>query len=479
MRSPQLCRSTRSSFSNRARKARRPPADLAELTTRPGEGGARDVENGAQKRAIVVHPEFKSGAKAARAPADRLAEAEGLARAIGLDIAEGFVATIAEPKPGTLFGKGKVDEIAQRCAAAGAELVIVDGSLTPVQQRNLEKAWTAKVLDRTGLILEIFGARARTREGQLQVELAHLTYQKSRLVRSWTHLERQRGALGFIGGPGETQIEMDRRLISERIVKIKRQLETVVRTRELQRENRRSVPYRIVALVGYTNAGKSTLFNRLTRADVLVKDMLFATLDPTLRLVRLPSGRKIILSDTVGFISDLPVELVAAFRATLEDVLEADLLLHVRDASSPSSEAEAQDVREVLAELGIDEANPRPTVEVLNKLDRLSEAAAAELSSRAARDQDSVALSALTGEGVDRLLARIDTHFAGECEVVDLDIGAADGSAYAWLHAHAEILAEKGEEDRVKMRVRFAPEMLGRFTKQFSGDARILPQAAD
>ncbi|MFW6027378.1 MAG: GTPase HflX, partial [bacterium] len=315
----------------------------ADVAFSPSDG----ISGGAARpgvRALVLHPDMqraREDPRTGRDPEVKLEEAVGLARAIELEVAGSAVVPLAKARPSTLFGAGKVQEIADWAAAEDAGLVIVDGPVSPVQQRNLERAWNAKVLDRTGLILEIFSARARTREGRLQVELAHLTYQKSRLVRSWTHLERQRGGLGFVGGPGETQIEADRRMIEERIAKIRRQLETVTRTRELHRESRRKVPYPVVALVGYTNAGKSTLFNRLTQADVRVQDMLFATLDPTLRAVTLPAGRTVILSDTVGFISDLPTHLVAAFRATLEEVLEADVLVHVRDASAESHEAQA------------------------------------------------------------------------------------------------------------------------------------------
>ena len=322
-------------------------------------------------RTLVLHPDLDR-ADALRRPELSLDEARSLTEALpGLEVVDAFVVPVPNPKAGTLFGQGKVEELAARCKADEIDLVIVDGPVTPVQQRNLERAWHVKLLDRTGLILEIFGDRAQTREGVLQVDLAHLTYQRSRLVRSWTHLERQRGALGFVGGPGETQIEADRRMIGEQITRIKRQLAKVVKTRQLHRAGRKKVPFPIVALVGYTNAGKSSIFNRMTGAQVLAKDMLFATLDPTMRGIDLPSGQRIILSDTVGFISDLPTQLVAAFRATLEEVLDADLILHVRDISHPETEAQAADVMAVLEELGVDEARRDAMIEVANKIDLL------------------------------------------------------------------------------------------------------------
>ena len=327
--------------------------------------------------------------------------------AIDLEVVDALAAPISEIRPATLIGKGKVDEIKAVCENAHVELVICDGQLSPVQQRNLEKAWNVKVLDRTGLILEIFGERARTAEGRLQVELAHLSYQKGRLVRSWTHLERQRGGFGFLGGPGETQIEADRRAIGDRIARLKRELEEVKRTRGLHREARNRVPFPVVALVGYTNAGKSTLFNRLTRADVLAKDQLFATLDPTMRGVTLPSKRKVILSDTVGFISDLPTQLVAAFRATLEEVLEADVLLHVRDISHPDSDAQKEDVLSVLSELGVAPEAQDMMIEVWNKIDLLAEDQRGVVAQRGPESAE-VPVSAITGEGIDQLLARID-----------------------------------------------------------------------
>jgi GTP-binding protein HflX len=378
---------------------------------------------------------------ALHAPEDRLAEAEGLARAIGLDVRSALIVPLHQPRPATLFGKGKVEEIGIVAEAEGAGLIVVDHAVSPIQQRNLEKAWNAKVLDRTGLILEIFGARAATREGRLQVELAHLTYQKSRLVRSWTHLERQRGGYGFLGGPGETQIETDRRLINERIDKIRSELEVVVKTRALHRKGRSRVPYPVVAIVGYTNAGKSTLFNRLTGAAVDARDQVFATLDPTMREVKLANGRRVILSDTVGFISDLPTMLVAAFRATLEEVVGADLILHVRDISHAESAAQRDDVEAVLAALGIDAARRGRLIEVWNKIDRLSGTEREEVENGARRQQLSpVLVSARTGEGLDRLLALIEARLGEGQDVIELTLPPSAGRLAHWLHENAEVL---------------------------------------
>ena len=393
----------------------------------------------------------RSAPPAQHSPADRLAEATGLAEAIDLAVAEGLIVPVPTPRPGTLLGSGKVEEIGTLTAAREAELVIVDHTVSPVQQRNLEKAWNAKVLDRTGLILEIFGRRARTREGRLQVELAHLTYQKSRLVRSWTHLERQRGGAGFLGGPGETQLELDRRLIQDRIDKLNEELSTVVRTRELHRAGRRRVPYPVTAIVGYTNAGKSTLFNAVTGAGVLAKDQVFATLDPTMREIRLPSGRRIILSDTVGFISDLPTMLVAAFRATLEEVVSADLVLHVQDVSHPERAAQRADVERVLGDLGVATSGPDAhLIEVWNKIDRLSAEARGEIENAGRRNEATpVLVSAATGAGIPALLARLDDFFARSDDIVALAIPAAHGALVNWLHENAEVVERTVGDDGV------------------------------
>lgn len=401
-------------------------------------------------RAFVLHPDLKRRGPAAvrdlaRAPERALEEAVGLAGAIDLEIAGAEVVSLPRPHPGALFGSGKVEELRERIAEAGAEVVVIDGPVSPVQQRNLEKAWKVKILDRTGLILEIFGERARTREGVLQVELAALEYARTRLVRSWTHLERQRGGLGFVGGPGETQIEADRRAISERILQIRRRLEGVVRTRELHRAARRRVPYPLVALVGYTNAGKSTLFNQLTAAEVLAEDRLFATLDPTLREIRLPSGRRAILSDTVGFVSELPTQLVAAFRATLEEVLEADVIVHVRDVSHPDAAAQAHDVEKVLADLGVAETRRGAMLEARNKIDRLDPEARRALLNETARREGAVAVSALTGEGAAELLAMLEARLAGARERRLLRIPVAEGAAQAWAHERMDVVEVRAD----------------------------------
>ncbi|MBN9440338.1 GTPase HflX [Bosea sp. (in: a-proteobacteria)] len=406
-----------------------------------------------------------------RSHAARLDEAIGLAGAIDLQVVDAIQVMLSALRPATYLGKGKVEELAERVKLEEIGLVVMDCALSPVQQRNLEKAFGCKVIDRTGLILEIFGRRARTREGTLQVELAHLNYQKSRLVRSWTHLERQRGGFGFLGGPGETQIEADRRVIQERMTKIERDLETVKRTRSLHRASRKRVPYPIVALVGYTNAGKSTLFNRLTSAEVLAQDMLFATLDPTARALKLPHGAKILLSDTVGFISDLPTQLVAAFRATLEDAIEADVLLHVRDVSHEDTQAQAADVRAILRDLGIDPDDGQRVIEVWNKADLLGEgererqAALAGLRPEASRP---VLVSALTGEGMTRLTDAIEARIARSRPVYRLVLAPGDGKSLAWLHANGEILARSdGEDGALSLLVRLPPEREGAFAARF------------
>lgn len=430
-------------------------------------------------RAVVIAPVIKKGRADAngvvsRSDEARLAEAIGLARAIDLDVVFSAVVPVSQPKPGTLLGTGKIEEIKTALDANDAGLVIVDHPLTPVQQRNLEKAWNAKVIDRTGLILEIFGRRASTKEGTLQVELAHLNYQKGRLVRSWTHLERQRGGAGFMGGPGETQIEADRRLLQERIVRLERELEQVRRTRQLHRAKRKKVPHPIVALVGYTNAGKSTLFNRITGAGVLAEDMLFATLDPTLRRMKLPQGRTVILSDTVGFISDLPTHLVAAFRATLEEVLEADLILHVRDMSDPDNGAQASDVLRILADLGIDEKDSAERIlEVWNKIDDLPAEARAALVQKAASTPNTIAVSALTGEGVDALMDEINRRLSGVLVDRDVVLPVDKLQLLPWLYDHSIVDEREDQEDgSVRVAVRLTETEAGELDRRLGQGAK-------
>ncbi len=415
----------------------------------------------AATRAYVLHPALKS-ANARRLPEHGLAEATALAAALPeLAVQGSEVVRLARVNPATLLGSGKVEELKTRFEDLKIDLVLVDGSVSPVQQRNLEKAWGVKLLDRTSLILEIFADRARTNEGVLQVELAALSYQRTRLVRAWTHLERQRGGFGFVGGPGETQIESDRRAIDDQVVRLKRQLDRVVRTRELPRAARRKVPFPLVALVGYTNAGKSTLFNRMTGAEVLAKDMLFATLDPTMRGIVLPSGRKIIASDTVGFISDLPTQLVAAFRATLEEVLEADLILHVRDISHPESAEQAQDVAEILTSLGVKPSVPQ--FEVWNKLDLVDPAARTALAVNAEGRANVFPISAVTGEGIDTLLAAISRAFDEEKSERTLTLSFAEGRKRAWLHAEGVVQSEEETEDGHRLTVRWTARQEKRF----------------
>ncbi len=431
------------------------------MDTENEHGSPRSGDN-----ALVLHPFLKKGQTGAgRDPQSCLEEAVSLTAAISLNVIHSETVSLAAPKPGTLFGEGKLEEYKDFIHANEIDVVVIDGAVTPVQQRNIERRIKCKVVDRTGLILEIFGDRAQTREGVLQVELAHLSYQRTRLVRSWTHLERQRGGAGFLGGPGESQLEIDRRLIDERITKLKRQLETVVRTRELHRSKRKKVPYPIVALVGYTNAGKSTLFNRLTESDVFAKDLLFATLDPTMRKIDLPGGQTVILSDTVGFISDLPTELVAAFRATLEEVLEADLIVHVRDITHLDTEAQKQDVFDVLERLGINRDEEGTYIEVLNKLDLLDDEHRELIENECQRHSHQLGMSAITGEGVDPFLAMVEELITRKQKTLTIKIKPDDGASLSWIYRHATVVSRLDGDAGVTIEAKFSPENLGRLEK--------------
>ena len=422
--------------------------------------GAIEVARG--ERAIIAVPELpREGSR--RSAEARVEEAEGLAQAIGIDVVASRPLRVRTVRPATLLGKGQVEEIAELAKEQGAALLIVDAALTPIQQKNLEDEAGTKVIDRTGLILEIFGERAATAEGRLQVELAHLDYQAGRLVRSWTHLERQRGGFGFLGGPGETQIEADRRLIRDRMAKIRRELDQVKRTRGLHRDRRQRAPWPVVALVGYTNAGKSTLFNRLTGEAVFAENLLFATLDPTMRDIKLPGFDKVILSDTVGFVSDLPTELIAAFRATLEEVREADLLVHVRNMAHPDREAQRDDVDDVLTSLGLGEEDAPPRIEAWNKVDLLSAEERGRLVEEAKRREDVVPISAVSGEGLDALRERMAECLRSNEQVHEVRLPASAGEKIAWLHARGEVLEQTLDHDEMQLSVRLSPDNWARF----------------
>jgi GTP-binding protein HflX len=413
-----------------------------------------EIDRNYQVRAAVVFPNVLADSVSVT-PETRLEEAVGLARAINLDVAYREIVKLREIKPSAYFSRGFVDRVKPLFETEKIELMIVDASLTPIQQRNLEKALKIKVIDRTALILEIFGERAKTKEGRLQVELAHLTYQRSRLVRSWTHLERQRGGAGFLGGPGETQIELDRRIIDDKIVRIRKELEKVKKTRELQRSARKRIPYPVVALVGYTNAGKSTLFNCLSSAGVFAENLLFATLDPTMRRIRLPGGREVILSDTVGFISDLPHELIMSFRATLEEVLEADVIVHVRDIANENSLAQKKDVLNVLKSLGLKNIeNESSYIEVLNKIDLLDEAGRRYLEENAARNANVVPLSAVSGEGTERFLQLVEDKLSASFRMVEVTTDAADGKLISWIYKNTDVISAAAKGERMILRLK-------------------------
>jgi GTPase len=416
-------------------------------------------------RALVVCPD---GGRSERSVEARLAEASGLAMAIGIDVISTAAFKIRQAKPATLFGSGQLDDMATQARGIDAELTIIDAALSPVQQRNLEKALGTKVIDRTGLILEIFGERAASAEGRLQVELAHLDYQAGRLVRSWTHLERQRGGFGFLGGPGETQIEADRRMIRDRIAKIKRELGDVSRTRGLHRARRKRAPWPIIALVGYTNAGKSTLFNRLTNSDVMAEDLLFATLDPTMRQISLPGIEKAILSDTVGFVSELPTQLIAAFRATLEEVISADLILHVRDIAHRDTDAQAEDVHQVLREIGAEREGGAPILEIWNKLDLLDEDTQQVRAGEAARDENVVLVSALDGTGFDHLQDRVSEAFTTLHRLRQITVNVGNGAEVAWLHNHGVVVDDSLDGEILTLGVRLSDQDFARFTARFA-----------